>query len=191
MKCMVKDMMTNLIHKRFDEEKASHINSQREMLYAFDKELVSYTATYPNGLRWFFAVVALVALMVPYQALVEEVSFTVWIIAMICCWPTHFGDRASVMVYDDPMKPQVSVYKKLRCLPIDKKVWIGVKLEYALQFSLKFCMIAMIEQIVMTLLVYKAWSWASVIYPLVATLVIPMLFMYLELSLNVKNCEAK
>lgn len=187
---MVKDMMTKLINRSFDEEKALHINIQREKLYAFDQNLVTYTAMYPNGLKWFFAVIAFIALAVPYQALVEEVPFSVVIIAMICCWPTYFGFRASVMISDDNLGATARVYKKLRHLPIDQKVWVCVKMEYVLQFSLKFCTIALVVQNLMTLLICKDWSWANIIYPLVATLIVPMLFTYMDMWNHVKSCES-
>ncbi len=190
-KNMVKDMMTKLINKSFNEEKALHINSQREKLYAFDKELVTYTAMYPDFLKWLFGIIITIIMMIPYQAWLAEEPFVVCFVAMVGCWPTYFGFRASIMTSDDNLGATASVYKKLMYLPIDKKVWICVKMEYVLQFSLKLCTIALVVQNAITLLACREWSWVNLVYPIMVCLIVPQLFVYLELWTNVKRCESK
>ncbi|MBQ7944984.1 MAG: hypothetical protein IJ326_13105 [Lachnospiraceae bacterium] len=188
---MVKDMMTKLINRCFDEEKALHINSQREKLYAFDKELVTYTAMYPDFLKWLFGIIVIIFMMVPYQAIQEDMPGIMWIVALFGCFPTLFGFRASVITSDDNVSVTASVYKKLMHLPIDGKVWVCVKMEYVLQFSIKICTIAMIVQSVMSLLIGKEWSWVNLVYPIVVTFVTPMLLSYLNMWNHVKSCETR
>ena len=187
---MVKDKMTKLICKIFDEEKALHINMQREKLYAFDKELVTYTAMYPDFLKWLFGVIVIIFMMVPYQAMEEDMAAIIWIVALFGYFPTFFGFRASVVTSDDNVSATASVYKKLMHLPIDRKVWVCVKMEYVLQFSIKLCTIAVVAQSVMSLLISKEWSWANLVYPMVVTLITPMLLSYLNMWSHVKSCEA-
>lgn len=188
---MVKDMMTKLINKCFDEDKALHINAQREKLYIFDQELVTYTAMYPGFLKWLLGSIVIIFMMVPYQVIQEEMSGIVWIVMLFGCFPSLFGFRASVLTNDDNTNVTASVYKKLMHLPIDGKVWVCVKMEYVLQFSIKLCTIAVVAQSLMSLLICKEWSWVNLVYPLMVTFMAPMILSYFDMWNQVKSCESR
>lgn len=191
MKCMVKDRMTKLICKIFDEEKALHINSQREKLYAFDKELVTYNAMYPDFLKWLFGIIVMIIMMIPYQSWIAENPIVLAFVMFVGTWPTSFGYKASIMVSDDNIGATTHIYKKLMYLPIDRKVWVCVKMEYVLRLSLKLCTIALLVQNAMTFLVCEEWSWINIAYPILVCLVSPILFECLELGTHIKSCESR
>lgn len=151
------------------EEKRLEQKKQRDIIREFDRMMSSYQS---NGLppSWnagVWGILEVIMMIVPWQAVQKqgELHGIIWIVAL---WSIN-APLYYMMPYQQFREngKSVSLYKKIKYLPVDIRQVKIVRVEYLLAFLKKTFIAAMIVQLISTLLFYHTLSIWNIVYVLI------------------------
>ena len=163
-------------------EKVQDEERQRIRLRQFDQELVSYTGKVVWFLTGGFSFLMLLLICIPVQRLTEFKSFLV-LYMMFSIWIEDFFLQPYIHMADAmmPRKGWGRTYERLKYLPISKKQYIRVRLEYLFCYLWKLSAAGLILQCVFSWMLDKQLTIWNVVYVIWMLLVMPMFWGWLEL----------
>lgn len=157
---------------------------ERARIREFDKELFSYTGQVAWFLPGIFSFVLIILMIIPVQEAVHS-SIAIWPnFFMLATWSTYFLLLPYVSVTDSvtPQKKTRSTYAKLKYLPVSKKQYRRVRMEYLLRYLWKVTLIGLVVQCTAAAAVLKSVTVWNVLYVVGILLVYPLLLGRLVLS---------
>lgn len=148
---------------------------QRELLRAFDKELFSYTGQIAWFLPAIFSFMLLVIMCIPFQEIKNEGSI-IGITGMLTLFTAFYVLAPYIFSNDSftPQQPKSPTYEKLKYLPISKKQYIFVRMEYVFRFFRRLTIIALILHCSISVFAYHTITIENILYILVILLVLPL-----------------
>lgn len=157
---------------------------ERTRIREFDKELLSYT----GQVAWFvpviFSVVLIVLMVVPVQEVAHGAKI-IWLNGfMMVTWFTFYTLQPYVHVTDflTPKKKTSATYSKLKYLPVSKKQYRRVRMEYLFRYVWKQALIGLVVQCAVAAAALKSVTVWNVLYVVAFLLVLPLLLGWLALS---------
>ncbi len=155
---------------------------QRELLYAFDKEWITYSSHGEEILKVFCIIILLILMMIPLKSpgdLTENYFFIYF--ASFSFAEAVLMSYSTITEIDNNRKKTVSVYRKLRYVPISRKQYVRVRLEYLFRVAWKVTLAGLILHCGMTFLCYHQIGIWNLIHVLFVLFVVPMIFGWLEI----------
>ncbi len=157
---------------------------ERARIREFDKELFSYTGQVPWVLPGIFSFVLIVLMAVPVQEIVHDAT-VIWLnVFTIAIWGTFYVLLPYVNVTDflTPKKKTSATYSKLKYLPVSKKQYRRVRMEYLFRYLWKQALIGLVVQCAVAAAVLRSVTVWNVLYVVGFLLVFPLLLGRLVLS---------
>lgn len=166
------------LKKREDERR------QRELLRKFDADLFTYTGQIAWLLPGIFSFLLLILIAIPVQEFMKDEEPLIWCyMGAIACgvsvavlWP--------YLVLSDGFTPQqknAKISRKLRYLPVSRRQFIYVRIEYLHRYIWKLAVIGLALQCLFALGIEKQIGVVNILYVVIELYVVPMLFGALEL----------
>lgn len=146
---------------------------ERARIREFDRELFSYTGQIAWFLPGLFSFILLVFIAIPVQEIRDDRTL-VGLGCIMASWIVYFVQQPYVNVTDSLTRQQKKsgTYRKLKYLPVSRKQYRRVRVEYLFRYLWKLALIGLILQCVMAALIKSITVW-NVVYVLCVLLVWP------------------
>lgn len=157
---------------------------ERARIREFDRELFSYTGQVAWVVPVIFSFVLIILMAVPVQELAHGAKM-IWLnIFMMVTWFTFCTLQPYVNVTDflTPKKKTSATYSKLRYLPVSKKQYRRVRMEYLFRYVWKQALIGLVVQCAVAAAALKSVTVWNVLYVIALLLLLPLLLGRLVLS---------
>lgn len=156
---------------------------QRELLRAFDQELFTYTGQIAWFIPGILSFILLILLAIPLQEFQNDDSTVILYICLFIILIPYFV----LLPYTDtidtltPHQKRNKTYNKLKYLPVSKKQYKRVRMEYLFRFFWKFAIAGLAVQCIFALAVTKSFSLWNVLYIAAVSFVLPLISGWLML----------
>jgi len=156
---------------------------QRESLREFDKELFTYPGQIARFLACIFSFLSLILLAIPVQEILEDGKYILTSIIMFVIWTSYFILLPYINMTDafTPHQKRNKTYDKLKYLPVSKKQYRIVRMEYLFRFVWKLTTAGLIVQCIFTMAITGCISVWNVVYVAAVLFVLPLLIGWLLL----------
>jgi len=149
---------------------------QRELLREFDKELFTYTGQISWFLSGIFSFISLCLLAIPMQEVITG-NENLWTTSCMCAIWIPYSVLLPYINMTDAFTPHQKhnrTYDKLKYLPVSKKQYRIVRMEYLFRYIWKLTIVGLVVQCSFTIITVGSVSVWNIVYVAAILFVLPL-----------------